>query len=81
VTSRLPAVLAVLVVALAAVVFGSMRLSWGLDQLAALFVAVAALAVWPAVWEQARPPSGSSTAAGIAGGALVVGLARGVLVI
>lgn len=81
-TSRHRAVLAVLAATLAAVVVGAMELHWGLDQLAALFVAAAVLS-------GAAAGLGASTtaerfvegAAGIAGGALVVGLARGVLVI
>jgi len=82
VTARHVAVLATLGVALAAVVFGAMKLDWGLDELAALFVAVAV------VCGLAGGLGGSATAdrfiegaAAIAGGALVVGLARGVLVI
>jgi uncharacterized ion transporter superfamily protein YfcC len=82
VTSRHIAVLAVLVFALAAVVFGSMRLGWGLDQLAALFVAVAALCgLVGGLGASAAAERFVDGAAGIAGGALVVGLARGVLVI
>jgi uncharacterized ion transporter superfamily protein YfcC len=82
VTARHAAVLSVLALALGAVVVGAMKLDWGLDQLAGLFVAVAA------VCGMAGGLGGSATAerfidgaAGIAGGALVVGLARGVLVI
>lgn len=82
VTSRHVAVLVVLVVALAAVVVGSMRLSWGLDQLAALFVAAAALCgLVGGLGASSTAERFVEGAAGIAGGALVVGLARGVLVI
>ena len=82
VTSRHFAVLAVLLVALAAVVVGSMRLSWGLDQLAALFVAAAALCgLVGGLGASATAERFVEGTAGIAGGALVVGLARGVLVI
>ena len=82
ITARHLTVLAVLTLALCAVVVGAMTLHWGLDQLAALFVAAAVLC------GMAGGLSANTTAerfiegaAGIAGGALVVGLARGVLVI
>ena len=82
VTARHLAVLAVMVLALAAVVVGSMTLSWGLDQLAALFVAVAGLCgLAGGLGANATAERFVEGAAGIAGGALVVGLARGVLVI
>jgi len=82
VTRRHLAVLCVLGLTLAGVVVGAMKLNWGLDELAALFIAAAVLS------GAAGGLGGSATAerfiegaAGIAGGALVVGLARGVLVI
>ena len=76
------AVLAVLVVTLGAVVAGAMRLDWGLEQLAALFVAAAvASGLVGGLGPSATAERFIEGAAGIAGGALVVGLARGVLVI
>ncbi|MFN7966787.1 MAG: AbgT family transporter [Acidobacteriota bacterium] len=81
-TTRHRAVLLVLIAALIAVVIGAMRWNWGLDQLAALFVAAAALCGWAGgLGANDTAERFIEGAAGIAGGALVVGLARGVLVI
>jgi len=81
-TARQGAVLAVLVLALGAVVVGAMKLNWGLEQLAALFVAAAVLSgLAGGLGASATAERFIEGAAGIAGGALVVGLARGVLVI
>lgn len=81
-TARHITVLSILVVALAAVVVGAMKLDWGLDQLAALFVAVAVLSgLAGGLGANNTAERFIEGAAGIAGGALVVGLARGVLVI
>ena len=82
ITARHLAVLAVLLLALAAVVWGSMTLHWGLDQLAALFIAVAAVCgLAGGLGANTTAERFVDGASGIAGGALVVGLARGVLVI
>ena len=82
ITARHAAVLAILALALGAVVAGAMKLSWGLDQLAALFVAVAgACGLAGGLGPSTTAERFVEGAAGIAGGALVVGLARGVLVI
>jgi uncharacterized ion transporter superfamily protein YfcC len=82
VTSRHIVVLTVLGAGLAGVVVGAMKLDWGLDELAALFVAVAALCgIAGGLGGSATAERFIEGAAGIAGGALVVGLARGVLVI
>jgi uncharacterized ion transporter superfamily protein YfcC len=81
-TSRHAAVPAIVALALVAVVVGSMRLSWGLDQLAALFIAVAgSCGLVGGLGASGTAERFVEGAAGIAGGALVVGLARGVLVI
>jgi uncharacterized ion transporter superfamily protein YfcC len=81
-TTRHRAVLAVLFLTLGAVVVGAMTLQWGLDQLAALFVASAGLCgLAGGLGANATAERFIEGAAGIAGGALVVGLARGVLVI
>lgn len=81
-TARHRAVLAVLFVTLGAVVLGAMKLDWGLDQLAALFVASAGLSgLAGGLGPSTTAERFVEGAAGIAGGALVVGLARGVLVI
>jgi uncharacterized ion transporter superfamily protein YfcC len=81
-TARHRAVLAILFLTLSAVVVGAMKLSWGLDQLAALFVAAAGLCgMAGGLGASATAERFVEGAAGIAGGALVVGLARGVLVI
>jgi len=82
VTGRHVAVLAALGVSLGAVVFGAMELDWGLDQLAALFLGVAVVCgLAGGLGANATADRFIEGAAGIAGGALVVGLARGVLVI
>jgi len=82
VTGRHVAVLVVLGASLGAVVFGAMELDWGLDQLAALFLAVAVICgLAGGLGANASADRFIEGAAGIAGGALVVGLARGVLVI
>lgn len=82
VTGRHVAVLVALGVSLGAVVYGAMELDWGLDQLAALFLAVAVVCgLAGGLGANATADRFIEGAAGIAGGALVVGLARGVLVI
>jgi len=82
VTRRHVAVLSILGFGLAAVVVGAMTLDWGLDELAALFVAVAAgCGIAGGLGGSVSSEKFIEGAAGIAGGALVVGLARGVLVI
>lgn len=75
-------VLGVLVAALAAVVAGVVAGGWGILELSGLFVAVAALAGGlGGLGIDAIGERFVEGAAAIAGGALVVGLARGVLVI
>jgi len=75
-------VLALLVAALAAVVGGALSWGWGIRELSGLFVAVAVLAGWlGGLGVNATAERFVEGAAAIAGGALVVGLARGVLVI
>jgi uncharacterized ion transporter superfamily protein YfcC len=75
-------VLAVLLCALAAVVFGATRWGWGIFELSGLFVAVAILAgMLGGLGANLTAERFVEGAAAIAGGALVVGLARGVLVI
>lgn len=75
-------VLAVLVAALGGVVVGVVRGGWGILELSGLFVAVAALAGWlGGLGADAIGERFVEGAAAIAGGALVVGLARGVLVV
>jgi uncharacterized ion transporter superfamily protein YfcC len=81
-TTRHKAVLAILLLTLGAVIVGAMKLAWGLDQLAALFIASAALCgLAGGLGASVTAERFVEGAAGIAGGALVVGLARGVLVI
>lgn len=76
------AVLGVVVLALGGVVVGAMRWGWGLEQLAALFVAVAsATGIVGGLGINRTAEAFVEGAAAITGGALVVGLARGVLVI
>jgi len=75
-------VLGILVAALAAVIVGALAWGWGILELSGLFIAVAVAAGWVG----GLGASGTAErfvegAAGIAAGALVVGLARGVLVI
>jgi uncharacterized ion transporter superfamily protein YfcC len=75
-------VLAVLVGALAAVVVGATSWGWGIFELSGLFVAVGILAgLLGGLGANATAERFVEGAAAIAGGALVVGLARGVLVI
>jgi uncharacterized ion transporter superfamily protein YfcC len=75
-------VLAVLLAGLAAVVIGAMAWSWGIFELSGLFVAIAILAgLLGGLGTNATADRFVEGAAAIAGGALVVGLARGVLVI
>src|SRR6185503_9979665 len=76
------AVLLVLVASLAAVVVGAMRWDWGLLELSGLFVAVAiAAGLCGGLGANGTAEKFLEGATGIASGALVVGLARGVLVI
>ena len=76
------AVLTVLVGALIAVVVGATQWGWGIFELSGLFVAVAILAgILGGLGANQTAERFVEGAAGIAGGALVVGLARGVLVI
>ncbi len=75
-------VLAVLLAALAAVVVGAMSWGWGIFELSGLFVGVAILAgLLGGLGANGTAERFVEGAASIAGGALVVGLARGVLVI
>ena len=75
-------VLAVLLAALAAVVAGALSWDWGILQLSGLFLAVAiAAGALGGLGADRTAEAFVAGAAGIAGGALVVGLARGVLVI
>jgi uncharacterized ion transporter superfamily protein YfcC len=75
-------VLAVLLGALAAVVVGATSWGWGIFELSGLFVAVAILAgLLGGLGANRTAEQFVEGAAAIAGGALVVGLARGVLVI
>ncbi len=79
---RNTAVLSILGLSLLAVVVGAMRWSWGLTELAALFVAVAiAAGLAGGLGASGTADAFVAGAAGLTGGALVVGLARGVLVI
>ena len=75
-------VLGVVVLALVAVAVGALEWGWGILELAGLFVAVAVAAGLVGGLGADRTADAFVTgAAGIAGGALVVGLARGVLVV
>jgi uncharacterized ion transporter superfamily protein YfcC len=75
-------VLAILAVGLIAVVVGALRWQWGLTELGACFVGVAVLAgIAGGLGADGTAERFLAGAAGIASGALVVGLARGVLVI
>jgi uncharacterized ion transporter superfamily protein YfcC len=81
-TPRHLAVLAVVALGLAALVVGAMRLGWGLLELSGLFVAVTVAAgLCGGLGANGTAVKFVEGAAGIASGALVVGLARGVLVI
>jgi uncharacterized ion transporter superfamily protein YfcC len=75
-------VLGVLALALGLVVIGSFRWGWGLVELSGLFLAVAVAAgVAGGLGSERIATSFVDGAAGLAGAALVVGLARGVLVV
>jgi uncharacterized ion transporter superfamily protein YfcC len=75
-------VLAVLLGGLAAVVVGAMSWGWGIFELSGLFVAIAiAAGLLGGLGANRTAERFVEGAAAIAGGALVVGLARGVLVI
>jgi uncharacterized ion transporter superfamily protein YfcC len=75
-------VLVVLALALAAIVAGALAWGWGILELSGLFLAVTVVAGAAAGLGIDRTADAFvAGAAGIAGGALVVGLARGVLVI
>ncbi len=79
---RKGSVLAVLLAGLAAVVIGAMSWSWGIFELSGLFVAIAILSgLLGGLGANRTADRFVEGAAAIAGGALVVGLARGVLVI
>jgi len=80
--ARQMAVLVVLALALAAVVAGTLLRGWGIGELSALFVAVAVLAgIVGGLGLNGTAERFVAGAAAITGGALIVGLARGVLVI
>ena len=82
VTARQGAVLAILGVALVLLVVGSLRWEWGLVELSGLFLVVAAAAgVAGGLGADRTAESFLQGSASLAGAALVVGLARGVLVI
>jgi uncharacterized ion transporter superfamily protein YfcC len=75
-------VLAVIIVAFAAVVVGAMRWGWGILELSGVFIAAAiAAGVAGRVGTDRTAQAFVKGATSIAGGALVVGLARGVLVV
>jgi len=79
---RIWSVLAVLVAGLAAVVVGAMSWGWGILELSGLFVAIAVAAgLLGGLGVNRTAERFVDGAAAIAGGALVVGLARGVLVV
>jgi uncharacterized ion transporter superfamily protein YfcC len=81
-TPRHLAVLLIMAVGLGALVYGAMRLDWGLLELSGLFVAITVLAgLSGGLGANGTAAKFVEGAAGIASGALVVGLARGVLVI
>jgi uncharacterized ion transporter superfamily protein YfcC len=81
-TPRQLAVLALLVVGLAAVVVGSLRLGWGILELAALFVALGVVGgLVGGLGADRTAERFLEGAASMTAGALVVGLARGVLVV
>jgi uncharacterized ion transporter superfamily protein YfcC len=72
----------VVVAALVAVAVGALRWEWGLLELSGLFVAVAVVAgIVGGLGGNGTGEAFVAGATGIAGGALVVGLARGVLVV
>ena len=75
-------VLGVMAVGLGGLVFGAMRLGWGLLELSGLFVVLAVAAgILGGLRANGTAAKFLEGAAGITSGALVVGLARGVLVI
>lgn len=79
---RQRAVLALLVLVLLAVVFGALRWQWGILELSGLFVALAVLGGGlGGLGINGTAERFLEGAAAITGGALVVGLARGILVI
>jgi len=79
---RRAAVLAALGLALGAVVVGALRWQWGLTELSALFVTLAVVAgAVGGLGSDLTCESFIAGAASLAGAALVVGLARGVLVV
>lgn len=81
-TSRQRWVLLILAAGLGAVIVGALRWQWGLTELGACFVGVAILAgLAGGLGADGTAEQFLAGAAGIATGALVVGLARGVLVI
>jgi uncharacterized ion transporter superfamily protein YfcC len=81
-TLRQSLVLAALAAGLVAVVVGAMRWQWGIEELAGLFVALAVVAGFVGgLGANGTAERFLEGAAGITAGALVVGLARGVLVI
>lgn len=81
-TLRQTGVLLTLATGLGALVFGAMKLEWGLLELSGLFVVVAVVAgLAGGLGANGTAVKFLEGAAGIASGALVVGLARGVLVI
>ena len=81
-TVRQTGVLLLMLVALAALVVGAMKLGWGLVELSALFVAVTVAAgLMGGLGANGTAAKFVEGASGIASAALVVGLARGVLVI
>ncbi len=79
---RQKAVLGLLLAALLAVVVGALRWQWGIMELSGLFIAVAVLAgLVGGLGASGTGDRFLEGAAAITGGALVVGLARGILVI
>ena len=81
-TRRHAAVLGIMTLGLAALVYGAMRLGWGLLELSGLFLAIAiAAGISGGLGASGTAVKFLEGAAGITSGALVVGLARGVLVI
>ncbi len=80
--ARRGAVLVALLAALALVMVGSLRWGWGLMELSALFVALAIVAGGiGGLGASATAESFVAGASALAGAALVVGLARGILVV
>jgi uncharacterized ion transporter superfamily protein YfcC len=81
-TARQWSVLAILLLALAALVVGTLRLGWGILELSALFLGVAVLGGWIGGLGANRTAEELvAGAAALTGGALVVGLARGIIVV